>query len=165
VNPWLILAAVGFAAVTAWVGYSQGREVEKAAWLKKENTELVAANKKIDELHTKAREKEKEHAMAVALISKTLEGENNVVRKQTENRRAAARTGGLRLRDPGIRKDTGGGIRPPASPAPCKRDGEAGADISTAASDFLLQLTGEADEVVVQLTACQAVVEQDRKTQ
>lgn len=43
------------------------------------------------------------------------------------------------------------------------RDGGAGAYLSTETAEFLLGLTGEADAVVRQLKACQAVAREDRR--
>lgn len=43
------------------------------------------------------------------------------------------------------------------------RDGATGCQLSTAASGFLLGLTGEADDLARQLTACQALIVKDRE--
>lgn len=177
-NPYLLLG-IGVAFVLSnlasyFTGKTDGRTHERAAWMERENTELAAANAKILELNSAARTKEAEHAAAVNLISTTYEGERNAARKETGRLIARARAGDVRLRDPaaGREKPCASGAVTPA-PGPGERDGGKGADVPTTAagvlsgeaSAFLVALTGEADEVVIQLTACQAVVTDDRRTQ
>lgn len=162
-NPYLILGVLVAVIASFFAGQHNGTRLEKARWLERENVEIVAANKKIQELETAARAAETQHATAVATIATTLEGERNAARAETERLRAAARAGTVRLRDPGARQDACPSGAAETGPAPGKRDGPATAELSGAAADFLLGLTGEADEVVRQLTACQALVLEDRK--
>lgn len=166
-NPWIIvgfllaLIVVGAGAYTK--GHSDGVDGERVVWQKRENAELAAANAKIIELNKAARDAETVHAAAVNLISTTLQGQTNAARAETERLRAAARAGTFRLRDPAGRESTCPGGAPETGPTAGQRDGGQGAYLSAAAADFLLGLTGEADEVVAQLTACQGVVIEDRK--
>lgn len=162
-NPWLILGVVLLVIAAAFGGYKQGRKVESAEWLQKENKELAAANAKILKLEQDARNAEHAHAAAVDLISTTLQGQTDAAKAETERLRTAARIGAFRLRDPSG-KNACGSATGSAAAAPGQRDGQAGSDLSGAASEFLLGLTGEADEVVRQLVACQAVIIDDRKT-
>lgn len=167
-NPWLLLGIVVAFVVSNlgsyFTGKSDGADGERLVWTQRENTELTAANAKIAKLHQEARDAEAAHAMAVNLISTTLQGETDAARAETERLKSAARAGTFRLRDPAAsRKDA---CRSAAAETPAgagQRDEGKGTELSGAASAFLLELTGEADEVAKQLAACQAVVIDDRK--
>ena len=104
------------------------------------------------------------HANSVALISTTLQGETDAAKAELEAERARARSGTFRLRDHTASREACTGGTGQAAPAPSERDGKAGAYLSAEAADFLLGLAGEADDIVRQLTACQAVILDDRKT-
>jgi hypothetical protein len=72
---------------------------------------------------------------------------------------AAVRAGTLRLRDASAKCPSA----VPAGTGTSSGDGETGAELSPAATEFLLGLADDADGVALQLGACQAVIENDRK--
>jgi hypothetical protein len=72
---------------------------------------------------------------------------------------AAVRTGALRLRDRAAKCP----VEVQSGASTGSGDGEAGAELSVAATEFLLGEADRADRLVHQLDACQAVVEADRK--
>lgn len=93
--------------------------------------------------------------------------------KKTVDAAVARARAGFRLRDPG--RTAGPAECPadrgaPAGAAPAGRDGAAGTELpgtasvvlSAEASEFLIRLAGEADDVVRQLNACQGVIMADR---
>lgn len=176
---WLYLAgAVVFIAALAglvheWGIYTAGLERmgynnAVAQYTKRDNAQLqtVIAQLKAAEVRAKAAE----DAQAAAL---TIAHDNYTKGVQDEKERTAAhiaaiRAGTLRLRDPGRKS---GGISTCGSyPGPSAtvsagsgHDEAAQAGLSTTASEFLLYLTGEADEVTRQLALCQARVVSDMR--
>ncbi len=165
------LAAVALAALVGLAIYGYGRwqyargeQAERAAWQQRENAELTAANARIVELSAAYRAREQQHAADLASASATYQ-ESLQHEKATHDRTLVdLRSGALRLRVPLARRQTAAGERAAEAGAGAGRcDGETHAELSVAASEFLVGLASEADEVVHQLAACQAVVTADRK--
>lgn len=176
-NPRLIKALAGLITSVLLVGlayaliahygnarYKAGETAERGRWMQRENTELIAANARIIELERSARANEWLQAQRLADASKTYQ-ESLQHEKATHNRIVSdLRTGALRLRIELARRETAaGGTAGDSPPGPGRCDGEARAELSTAAAEFLVGLAAEADAVVHQLTACQAVVIADRQ--
>lgn len=59
---------------------------------------------------------------------------------------------------------SGGNASDSAAASTAGRNGETRAELSDTAAEFLINLTNEADAVVLQLTACQQIVTSDRLT-
>lgn len=160
-NARLILAilwAVSLVAV-GWWQRSDGRTVERTAWESRENKQLRLANDRIITLNAKYRNLERQSAVDMARVSADYQKELQHVQAQRDRARADLRAGKLRLRDPGARPTAAcGDPAPDASTSPERRDGAAQGELSGEASRFLLDLTSEADAVVVQLTAAQAAL-------
>lgn len=174
-NPYVILGVVVAFVLSNlgsyFYGDTQGHKVERSAWLAKENVELSAANAKILSLEKAARNAEAAHAAALNLVSTTYQGELNAARAETKRLADAAHDGAFRLRVHAKCEDSGGSGTAETLPSAGRRDGQAGgqlpepplATLSASDSAFLIELTGEADEVARQLSACQAVVVEDRR--
>lgn len=168
-NPWII---VGFLVALAgtgtggyFFGHSHGVTGEREVWEKRESTELQAANQKIYALEEAARVAESAHALALAAIGTKHAKEIEDARKQKERDVADARSGRIVLRYPSPCKASSGGISAPAAAAPSVRDGAETAELPREITADLFALANDADEVVRQLSACQAVIFDDRKTQ
>lgn len=161
-NPWLIAGSLGAVIVAFFLGIKTGERMERADWERREIAELTAANDKIVKLTAQYREIEARHAADLARVATNYQEKLDATRKQTAKLVADARAGALRLRDPAAREGTCGGAAAEAVAPAGRRDGEARGELSGEASAFLLALTGEADEVVKQLDACQQVVMKDR---
>ncbi len=159
---WIIwMASLGF--VGTWQNEA-GHQAERSAWQSRENEQLTLANKRIIELTTAARKAEQEHAAAMATVSADYQRRMNDANNQRRHDLAAVRAGTLRLRDP----DTTGLGTPGCPPAAAGagaggRDGAAGGQLSPAASEFLLSLASDADDLARQLAACQGIVAADRR--
>jgi len=169
VNPYVLLAAGGFWAITTVGAYQSGRtrgiESERLVWQTRENLQLQAANQKIRELAEQAREAERTHAEANAAISDYFQGELQNEKKRHDADLAAVRDGGFRLRDRYSAAICPGPDRVPETAAPAERHhGAEGAELSRESTIFLLGLASEADQIVMQLQACQAVIAADRVT-
>jgi hypothetical protein len=149
-------------------GYKAGTHDERAKWLAREAKELAAANAEIERLHIAAREEEGHHAEMLAAISKDYEKELGNARLATKLALDAVRSGSFRLYNPCTTAGKGSGLRPPgeAAAAAGKRDGASGADVQGTYAERVarsVELAGEADEVTLQLQACQRVVLSDRE--
>lgn len=164
-NPWVIVGLLAALIVAVLYGMELGEDRANARWLVKENKEVAAANDKIRALLTERREKEAAHTKAMFSVDAKYQGERDVLKNETNRLRAAIRDGSLRLRNHTRGESPSGGAPSEALASACQRDGEAATQLSAAASEFLVELTGEADEIVKQLTACQEVIEADRKGQ
>ena len=147
--------------------YTSGQQAERSAWLTKENTALSRAISRIKELEEQARAAEAKHGQAMASISAQYQKDLKNERLAKDRAIDAVRRGELRLYDPGTRatgdSGSGGGQACSTDASAIGRDGATRSQLSESASEFLLALAGEADEVVRQLTACQAVVKADHQ--
>lgn len=147
-------------------GYQRGVSETESRYKTRDNAALAAANKRIQELETKVRAQEQQHVDALARIGKTHQEELDREKAKRARAVADARAGALKLRDPGARPCAapgGGGEAGEARTAAGSGDAQAGAELSRPFTEFLIDLAGEADEVVRQLGACQAVIEADRR--
>lgn len=174
IPPWVkLLAAMVLVGVVVWAFYAYGQQqfglgekAERSAWLARENTSLTKANTRIKELEEQARTKEREHAQNMAAVSAHYQKDLSHEKAAKDRAIADLRSGALRLRIPLAQPACTDGADGSGAPAPgtstVGRDGGTPAELSTEASEFLVGLANEADEVVRQLTACQAVITADR---
>lgn len=143
--------------------FSQGEQSEKAQCLSRANTELLDANTKITETEEKYRAQEKRHTEAMAAKDAQHQKDLENVKNTKNSVIADLRSNNLKLRIPvtgtgqtcgdhTAETGTGTGIN----------NGETRAELSQEASEFLIGLTSECDEVAIQLTAAQAIIIEDR---
>lgn len=162
-NPQLILGALWVASIVAvgvWQNSSGFGECE-STYIKQESADLVSANEKIVTLTNELIAEQSAHSTRLSLISQQYEKEKLDVAKERDLVIADLRAERRRLRDPGNpRTAANAESGTPATTGKC--DGETRGFLSIETSEFLVRLTGEADEVVHQLTECQAVVMSDR---
>jgi hypothetical protein len=159
-------------------GYTAGRKAALLEVAQRDNAELGAALERIRDLEREKADEEQAHRDAVQKID--VEHEREVARVRFEKDRLIAdlRGGAVRLRGHGGQADTGGaagGCRPAAGAAGAagERDAPAaggpGAAVEGADDDaladavFTLGLLAEGDEAITDLTACQAIVVDDRR--
>jgi hypothetical protein len=166
-NPYVILGLlVAWAASLAGVGIWQrhdGAASERVVWQARDSKELSAANAKILKLETDARATEQAHGEVQHLISQSYQKDLQNAETQRQADVAAARSGALRLRDPGARTESTCSSGLPAIAASTSgRNGEAGSELSPESTEFLYSEANRADATVVQLVACQKIVDADR---
>lgn len=166
-NPWVILGLVGAWLLSAggayWYGTNVGAEDERVAWQARSNTELNAANHRIIELTETIRAKESEHTVQLASISARYQEELQNEKATADLVISELRAGTRKLRIPVASSGKARGSEAgAASAAPGGRDGETRADLSPEIAESLVGLASEADTVVRQLQACQAIIMQDR---
>ena len=165
-NPWVILGIVllwiASLGAVGWKANEIGHKTERSDWLNKENAELVAANKKIQDLQNDARKTEQEHAARLAEIGAAHAKE--MVDKEAQRRRdlAAIRDGALKLRIASSRICPGGSSPSETGPTPGERDGAATVELPQQITSDLFDLANDADQVADQLRACQGVIQSDR---
>lgn len=164
-NPRIMLAVVAVWLLSlAAMGYWQnraGHTAERADWQKRETSELATANRKIVQLNDEARAREREHAESISNIDTGYQRRIQNEQRKTDLLVADLLAGILVLHDP-AGQGAGASETGPAPTGPGERDGEAGCQLSTTAARFLLEEAGRADQIVDQLTACQAVIVSDR---
>lgn len=175
----LTIAAAGALAGLAWawnayttkldrLGYERGASETTAQYAARDNAALQAAIQAKDKAEARIAALEDNNAKAVAAASTNYQ-KGLADGKVTLDAALADVRAGFRLRDPagspGLSARCIGDAIGPPSAAASGRDGQAGSELSQAASDFLLRLAGEADEVVIQLTACQQILISDRERQ
>lgn len=168
-NPWLLagcLAAVIAAGLAGeWHGTKTGRDAERASWQAKESKELAEANGKILQLEEGARLAERRKAAEFAEIDQRHTQEIQNAHRQKELDIAAARAGRVILRIPATCEDPGERDPRDLATAPGVGHGASTAELPREVAADLLGLADDADEVVLQLTACQSVVRADRAPQ
>lgn len=169
-----IVAALWLGSMVAvgWWQRHDGMAAVEAAWQKREATQQAQHAAQINNLQQAARQAERDSADAMSAIA------NDYERKLTDakNRRAAdiaaMRAGTLRLRDPGAAPVPAcAGTAAEAGAGAGRRDGGASGELPAApagllsnqASEFLVNLAADADDVARQLAACQQVIINDRK--
>ena len=76
---------------------------------------------------------------------------------------AAVDAGRIRLLDPGTVGKACGDSPPSTAPSTSGRNGSEGSELSAKAAKFLLSLAGDADAVVMQLSACQQILSSERQ--
>lgn len=162
-NQYVAIAAAAAWVISVVIAYDQGKTSERSDWLSRENTELVSANAAISELETEVKTAHLAHSSRIASVAEQYEKEKQREIEKRDRRIADLRADNLRLLDPGS-KNTADDKADGPTTGTSKCDGQTGGRLSVEASEFLLRLTGEADEVVIQLAACQAVVQSDRGT-
>ena len=145
-------------------GHARGVAETEKDYAKRDNEALRTAIATRDRLQREKDALEAKNAQLVTAASANYQKGLTDGKAELDAALARAR-GGQRLRDAGARcpavgdRDATGAARAGAG----GRDGPQGADLSDAAAEFLLRLAGEADDVVRQLAACQAVVRADRE--
>lgn len=166
-NPYVILAALGiWLASLLGVGVWQhkaGVNSVNAAWQAKYTKEVENTAAQIQTLQNAARATEQAKAAELTALAATYEQEKQNAKRKTDTVITDLRSGAVKLRDPGaysLLSDCSACAG--TTPASRLGNGETGTELSATTSEFLVTLTGEADEVVQQLTACQAVIEADR---
>lgn len=147
------------------IGWIKGETHAGMQALQQENSALVRANGTISKMHADARDKERQHALDLNLISSSFQKELQDARTQQAADRAALRSGTLRMRDPGVSSSACAGPASSAGSAAGRRDGAEARQLSDAAAEFLLEFAAEADDVARQLSACQRVLIEDRRFQ
>lgn len=171
---WLILLALVALAGAAWWaynvvdgrGYDRGKAEVEAAVLARDNAALEAANKRIQALQDAARKAEQQHAVEINQVAEQFQKEARNAKQHSDRVISGLRDGTRKLYvDVAARCPAQGGGRgvPEARAGAALGDGTARAELSEPASQFLVAEAVRADGIAIQLGACQAVIDADRK--
>lgn len=161
VNLYLV-AAIVFVVGLAGAGYEGhkiGVEHTEAKYAKRDLDAANAYAAKEREITEAYRKKETEWAKSFSEASRKYQRE---IDKNATDYVTLLATHPV-LRDPGANHQACAGSAPSTSSTASGRDDSAGGVLSGEATTFLLGLATEADSVVMQLTACQAVLEAERR--
>jgi len=169
-TPYLIgaiaLILIGTHGLSGYGGWKIRDNSARADAQKLTEAKLLEAQKLNDEivrLQAQIRAAEAEHQAKIVSISTTLQEQLQNVRKEQDKFVAGVRSGAIRLRIPAT---TGGPVpsgTAQAGAAACRCDAAPGAELPREVAEFLWGEAGRAEEVVHQLTACQALVLEDRR--
>lgn len=155
----IILAWLGSLAYVGNYQYQAGSIAKNAEWREKENTELKLANKAIVDLRNKLAAAEKEKSEQLVIAANTYQEKENAAKEIHQKNLSALRANLLRMYDPGTRSEPTNHQSTASTAATTNgSDGAKNTELSREASDFLLDLTYEADEVTRQLGLCQSTI-------
>ena len=155
----IILAWLGSLVYVGNYQYQAGSIAKNAEWREKENTELKLANKAIVDLRNKLAAAEKEKSEQLVISANTYQEKENAAKEIHQKNISALRANLLRMYDPGTRSEPTNHQSTASTVATADgSDGAKNTELSREASDFLLDLTYEADEVTRQLGLCQSTI-------
>ncbi len=160
----LALAIVA-AAISAYKwAYNNGVNAERVAWQKAENKALQATLADLQATQEKLRAAERNHAAQLNAVSQNYQEQLTNEKQKLNSAIASYRAGTISLRDKHAASDAPAcaGFAAEIGTGAGRRDATEGAQLSQPLAEFLIGLASEADEVVQQLTACQAIVNADR---
>lgn len=158
---WILLAMFVVAISAYFYGHSQGEAVVQAQWQAEKAEANAQAAIAINKAQEAARATEHRQAQQFQQVEAKLLEENRKVRNEKDDLLAAARNGGLRL--PSTKGANSNSGMPEASSCACGNQPET---VCYLPEEFVRTLADEAeraDQVVYQLTACQMILEEERK--
>ena len=161
-----LAGVIAAAAISAYSwAYKNGVQAERVAWQQSENEKLQQAIAHINGLNAKIREAERTHAFELQTVSNNYQQGLKNEKQNFNNAIASYRAGTISLRDKHATSNAPAcaGATADAFTSSGRRDATEGANISQALAEFLIGLASEADEVTLQLTACQEVTRKDRE--
>ena len=162
---WRIAAAFAVVAALAaavWWIRDTGVQAERADWVVKMATAKAEWQAELDKANAANRATERQSAQVIADVSTYYQKELKNAQSQKTADRANVQRGSLRLFDPfqSFRLDANPIL--PRSGEACTtasgRDGETGRELSREVSGDLFDLANDANAIVSQLTAAQAVI-------
>jgi hypothetical protein len=165
-NPWVlpgvVLTLIGtHTAVGLWQRHDGAASV-KAAYEARDAESARASAAKILALEEANRKTENEHAEMLAAIGEAHEKDRAAQDARRVRDVADARSGALKLRDPGAKPAACPGAVSGAATSPGGSDGPAAGELSHELAEFLVSEADRADAIVADLASCQAVVRADR---
>lgn len=158
---WILLAMFVVAISAYFYGHRQGQAVVQAQWQAEKAEANAQAAIAINKAQEAARATEHRQAQQFQQVEAKLLEENRKVRNEKDDLLAAARNGGLRL--PSTKGANSNSGMPEASSCACGNQPET---VCYLPEEFVRTLADEAeraDQVVYQLTACQMILEEERK--
>lgn len=160
-SPWVLLGALVLAISAYFYGHSQGEAVVQAQWQAEKAEANAQAALAINKAQEAARATERRQAQQFQQVEAKLLEDNRKVQNEKNDLLAAARNGGLRL--PSTKGANSNSGMPETSSCACGNQPET---VCYFPEEFVRDLANEAeraDQIVYQLTACQMILEEERK--
>jgi len=148
----LLAAAIGLGtgAVGSWYLTA---EYKDASWIASIEKQKVKAAEQLQIATDRAISAERrQNELATQLEVKHVESEKELDKALSTNRRLARELGGLR--DPGRRPSCGGSVPTDSTTSAQPETGSTGAELSTEASEFLLEFARDADRAAQYAKTC-----------
>lgn len=155
-----VLGAISVLLLTYGFGRHDGARIMEAKW-QEEKAALNAAA--ADALHAKIvenAEKEAYHAQKIRNITDSFNSRLTEIKNEKSSALTVARSRGLFVNTSCPRDRD---ALPQTSSSPSGGDGTTRSRLSDADAEFFITFAADADKVVEQLAACQAVIKQDRE--
>lgn len=159
----IAVIVAGIVAAAMWF-YRQGEKADELKDAKAANVQLTTALKRVHDLEEQVRQQEHDHSVEVANIDQQHQKDLSNARAQSSQFIDDVMSGKLRLYDPHARCGRPGGDTGQTAGSSSVDHGGEGAELSEETERFLELEAARADEVVIQLTACQAILKDDRAT-
>ena len=168
VSGWFPFIVLGL-CLALWLGalykaYSFGVSNERTRWQLVESKKMAALGEKIMQLNNKKYDIEQQRVKEMADLTANYQQEI----KKNENKANAVlanvRAGAIKLRIATVRPASGAGAASQTGASIRIDSKETAAELSQQSAEFLIGQASAADQVVDQLTACQAQLLADRKT-
>ena len=158
---WILLAMFVVAISSYFYGHRQGQAVVQAQWQAEKAEANAQAAIAINKAQEAARATERYQAQKFQQAEAKLLEENRKVQNEKNDLLAAARNNGLRL--PGAKSANNSGGMPETAARASSNQPET---ICYLPEEFVRDLANEAeraDQITLQLTACQMILEEERK--
>lgn len=159
-NPWMILGAVVFAIAAYFYGHQQGGNAVRVEWEVEKSQANAQAAEVLQQANAKTRAVEQALAQSQVKVEKIYVEKVREVQVVRDELSDVARNGGLFI--DAACPDGSGQLSSPATGAGGNHGG-AKARLSGEAAEALVSIAADADEIVLQLQACQAILNEERK--
>ncbi len=164
---WLtpVLLLVIFAGLM-FKAYSFGIEVERGRNAVIENAKIAALGEKVLALQNQKHELEQKRVKDMADL--TIEFNQEIKKNEAKANAVISdvRTGALKLRIPAkVHATVCAGTSTTTGTSASRGDAETSAELSQQSAEFLISQASLADQITEQLSACQAILVADRKSQ
>jgi hypothetical protein len=161
IGRWLVVAALVASALFAGGLYERNVQKQKDddKYFAERKAQEEVNLKAVNALNAKYRQQEKDNAAALAATGVEYEKNLKIAQGIRDRDVAAAKSGALRLSVAAHCGNAGDGSAPASAGTPGVGNGEARTELPQSVTGDLLALADDADATVVQLTACQTVIQ------
>ena len=160
INPWMLVGSVALIVGSYFYGYSTGHDIAKSAWEAEKSAATKEAMDKFIAANDKVKALEQQLATNQNKVEKVYVDKIRTVKVESKRIADIANTNGLFI--DATCADSNNTL-PGSSSSASGSNGAKKAKLSREASDALISIAEDADTIVHQLTACQAILEAERK--
>lgn len=158
INPWLIVGGLVIVISSYFYGHHTGVKSTMATWEKEKSTANQEAFEKLTAANAQVRDYEQKLATVQNNVEKAYVKKISDVKKQRDD--AIAKSNGLFI---DASCQDGRGKLPETASGSSVNNGREKARLSREASEFLISIAADADEIVHQLQACQQTLINERE--